>query len=70
MLTSALAAIAAGADGLIIEVHPKPENSFSDGAQTIDGKHLQELMSEIDLIAQAVGRSLGKKDTIVGKGIS
>jgi 3-deoxy-7-phosphoheptulonate synthase len=52
------AAIAAGADGLIIEVHPHPEDALSDGQQTLDTKQFQQLMDELAPIAQAVGRSI------------
>ncbi|RYG60106.1 3-deoxy-7-phosphoheptulonate synthase [bacterium] len=52
------AAIAAGADGLIIEVHPHPEDALSDGQQTLDTKQFDKLMQEIAPIAQAVGRSI------------
>jgi 3-deoxy-7-phosphoheptulonate synthase len=52
------AAIAAGADGLIIEVHPHPEDALSDGQQTLDTKQFADLMSELKPIANAVGRSI------------
>ena len=52
------AAIAAGADGLIIEVHPHPENALSDGAQTLDVAQFGDLMKSLAPIAKAVGRSL------------
>ncbi|GAB4111974.1 MAG: 3-deoxy-7-phosphoheptulonate synthase [Candidatus Caldatribacteriota bacterium] len=52
------AAVAAGADGLIIEVHPNPQESVSDGAQTIDFNHFRELISNIRLVAQAIGREV------------
>ncbi len=52
------AAIAAGADGLIIEVHPHPEDALSDGQQTLDTKQFAQLMSELRPIASAVGRSI------------
>lgn len=52
------AAIAAGADGLIIEVHPHPENALSDGQQTLDTGQFGELMASLKPIAQAVGRTL------------
>lgn len=52
------AAIAAGADGLIIEVHPHPEDALSDGQQTLDTKQFAQLMSELKPIAEAVGRTL------------
>jgi len=53
------AAIAAGADGLIIEVHPDPKSSLSDGAQTLRLATFTQLMKEIKPIVQAVGRELG-----------
>jgi len=52
------AAIAAGADGLIVEVHPHPENALSDGQQTLDTKQFAQLMGELKLIAEAVGRTI------------
>ena len=52
------AAIAAGADGLIIEVHPHPEDALSDGQQTLDTKQFADLMTELKPIASAVGRSI------------
>lgn len=55
------AAIAAGADGLIIEVHPLPKDSISDGAQTIDFNQFRKLMSEIEPVANAVGRTMKLK---------
>jgi len=51
-------AIAAGADGLIIEVHPKPEEALSDGAQSLTPDDFDNLMKELSLIAEAVGRKL------------
>jgi len=52
----ALAAVAAGADGLIIEVHTNPERASSDGAQTITPEAYAELIRKADAVAQAVGR--------------
>ncbi len=54
----AKAAIAAGADGLIIEVHPRPEQALSDGAQSLKPEKLAALMRELKPLAEAVGRSL------------
>ena len=51
------AAIAAGADGLMIEVHPDPEHALTDGAQSITPEGFTGLMNEITSIAAAVGRS-------------
>jgi len=52
----ARAAIAAGADGLIIEVHTDPDNALSDGAQTLFPEQFEKLMRELVIIAQAVGK--------------
>lgn len=52
------AAIAAGADGLLIEIHPNPEEAFSDGAQSLLPKKFDSLMKDIKKIAQAVGRTV------------
>jgi 3-deoxy-7-phosphoheptulonate synthase len=52
------AAIAAGADGLIIEVHPNPERALVDGAQAIDVPALRRLMAACRRVAEAVGRTL------------
>ena len=52
------AAIAAGADGLLIEVHTHPEEALSDGAQSLLPKDFERLMSELGRIAKAVGRSI------------
>ncbi len=55
----AKAAIAVGADGLIIEVHPDPRSSLSDGAQTLKIETFTQLMKELSPIVQAVDRELG-----------
>jgi len=54
----ARASIAAGAHGLIIEVHPKPEIAVSDGAQSLYPDQFTELVSELKIIAQAVKKKL------------
>jgi 3-deoxy-7-phosphoheptulonate synthase len=54
----AKAAVAAGADGLIIEVHPNPEVALSDGPQSLLPKTFAELMQELKKVATAVGRSV------------
>ena len=54
----AKAAVAAGADGLLIEVHPKPENALSDGPQSLTPENFQKLMNELEPLAKAVGRSI------------
>jgi 3-deoxy-7-phosphoheptulonate synthase len=55
----AAASVAAGADGLIIEVHPDPQNAASDGYQTLDFKQFGETMGRCRKIAAALGRDLG-----------
>jgi 3-deoxy-7-phosphoheptulonate synthase len=52
------AAIAAGADGLLIEVHPCPEKAFSDGPQSLLPSRFKELMTDLARIAQAINRTL------------
>jgi 3-deoxy-7-phosphoheptulonate synthase len=54
----ARAAVAAGADGLIVEVHPHPEVAMSDGAQSLKPSRFSDLMEDLGPIAQAVGRTL------------
>jgi len=53
-----LAAIAAGADGLLIEVHPNPEEAFSDGDQSLLPKKFDDLMQRARKVAEAVGRTI------------
>jgi len=52
------ASIAAGADGIMVEVHPFPDKALSDGYQSITFDHFSALMKELDTIAKAVGRRL------------
>jgi 3-deoxy-7-phosphoheptulonate synthase len=52
------AAVAAGADGLIIEVHPNPAEAASDGEQSLKPQRFAELMIEVGRVAAAVGRSI------------
>ena len=54
----ALASIVAGADGVIIEVHPNPDHALSDGAQSLNFKRFRELIDESRAIAEVVGRPL------------
>jgi len=54
----AKAAVAAGADGLIIEVHPNPEEALCDGEQSLKPKSFKQLMDELRPIARAVGREI------------
>ncbi|MFH1826649.1 MAG: 3-deoxy-7-phosphoheptulonate synthase [bacterium] len=52
------AAVAAGADGLMIEVHPQPDEAESDGQQSLKPETFGRLMGELKLVAQAVGRKI------------
>jgi 3-deoxy-7-phosphoheptulonate synthase len=52
----ARAAVAAGADGLLIEVHNDPDHALSDGAQSLDPEQFAQLMGELRIIAPAIGR--------------
>jgi 3-deoxy-7-phosphoheptulonate synthase len=54
----ALASVAAGADGLLIEVHPNPAKALSDGAQSLTFSEFQSLMQGVRAVAAAVGRSV------------
>ena len=58
VMPMARAAIAAGADGLLIEVHPHPERAWVDGRQSLSLQEFTELMREIQSIAHAIGRTL------------
>jgi 3-deoxy-7-phosphoheptulonate synthase len=58
VLPVARAAVAAGADGLIVEVHPKPEEAYSDGGQSLKPARFAELVTQVRAIADAIGRSV------------
>jgi len=53
-----LAALAAGADGLLIECHPEPDKALSDGAQSLDFKALQTLLTSLRAMAQLLNRKM------------
>ncbi len=57
VLPMARAAVAAGADGLIVEVHPDPDHAVSDGAQTLRPEQFTEMMGQVRAIACAIGRA-------------
>ncbi len=59
VLPMARAAIAAGADGLIVEVHHDPNKAVSDGAQSLYPEQFDKLMKELEIIARAIERTLG-----------
>tara|TARA_B100000614_G_scaffold186845_1_gene167924 strand:+ start:501 stop:2438 length:1938 start_codon:yes stop_codon:yes gene_type:complete len=55
-----LAAIAAGADGLIVEVHPDPDQALSDGPQTLFPEQFEKLMRDIEALSPVVGREVAR----------
>jgi 3-deoxy-7-phosphoheptulonate synthase len=55
---AALAAIAAGADGLTVEVHPRPDEALSDGPQSLYPEQFEKLMRDIEALAPVVGKEL------------
>jgi 3-deoxy-7-phosphoheptulonate synthase len=57
----ARAAVAAGADGIMVEVHDDPNNALSDGPQSLYPKQFNHLMKELHIISQVIGRGLLKK---------
>ncbi|MEO6445095.1 MAG: 3-deoxy-7-phosphoheptulonate synthase, partial [Gemmatimonadaceae bacterium] len=58
----ARASIAAGADGIIVEMHPNPERAKSDGAQSLFPAQFQKLMEEVQRIAVALGREVARSE--------
>src|SRR6202522_2585646 len=54
----ALASVAAGADGLLMEMHPNPDKAMSDGAQSLYPQQLEKLMAQLRLLAPVVGRTI------------
>jgi 3-deoxy-7-phosphoheptulonate synthase len=54
----AAAAVAVGADGLIVEVHPDPESALSDGYQSLSFEQFEELMTLCRRVAEAIGRKI------------
>ncbi|HYC32885.1 MAG TPA: 3-deoxy-7-phosphoheptulonate synthase [Gemmatimonadales bacterium] len=56
----ARAAVAAGADGLLVEVHPTPDRALSDGAQSLYPEQFERMMRETRLIAEAIGRRIAE----------
>ena len=58
VMPMAYAAVAAGADGLMIEVHPRPEEALSDGARSLGPNEFKHLMEGLRRIARAVDRDI------------
>jgi 3-deoxy-7-phosphoheptulonate synthase len=53
-----LTGVAAGADGLIVEMHPSPDHAMSDGAQSLDFAQFAAMMPRVKAVAEAVERTL------------
>ena len=60
VIPMARAAVAAGADGLLVEVHPNPDRALSDGAQSLYPEQFERMMKEVRLIAEAIGRRVAE----------
>jgi 3-deoxy-7-phosphoheptulonate synthase len=60
VIPMARAAVAAGADGLLVEVHPNPERALSDGAQSLYPEQFERLMRETRIIVEAIGRRVAE----------
>jgi 3-deoxy-7-phosphoheptulonate synthase len=58
VIPMARAAVAAGADGIIVEVHHDPDHAKSDGAQSLYPEQFKELMQQVRIIAEAIGRTV------------
>ena len=63
VIPMALAAAAAGADGLLVEVHPRPEEALCDGAQALTPEMFEDLMQRLPPVLHAVGRTLHARPT-------
>jgi 3-deoxy-7-phosphoheptulonate synthase len=55
-----LAGMAAGADGLLVEVHSHPAEALSDGVQSLKPKRFEAMMHEVRAVAQALGRTVAE----------
>jgi 3-deoxy-7-phosphoheptulonate synthase len=60
VIPMARAAVAAGADGIMVEVHPDPEQALSDGAQSLFPDQFTQLMREVRVIAEVIGRRVAE----------
>jgi 3-deoxy-7-phosphoheptulonate synthase len=60
VIPMARAAVAAGADGIMVEVHPNPEQALSDGAQSLFPEQFAQLMREVRVIAEVIGRRVAE----------
>ena len=62
VIPMARASIAAGADGIIVEVHHDPDHAKSDGAQSLFPYQFDQMVKELRIIARAVGRTIGQNE--------
>jgi 3-deoxy-7-phosphoheptulonate synthase len=60
VIPMARAAVAAGADGLLVEVHPTPDRALSDGAQSLYPEQFDRMLRETRVIAEAIGRRIAE----------
>ena len=60
VMAAARAAVAAGADGIMVEVHPRPDEALSDGPQSLTPQNFATLMPELRRVAEAIGRSVAQ----------
>ena len=56
--------VAAGADGILVEVHPHPDKALSDGAQSLYPEQFMQLVKELHAIANAIGRTIAPTPAI------
>ena len=66
VIPMARAAVAAGADGIMVEVHPNPDSALSDGAQSLYPEQFAQLMHEARAIAEVIGRRVAEPAMING----
>ena len=64
VIPMARAAVAAGADGILVEVHPNPEEALSDGAQSLYPEQFAQLMREVRVIAEVIGRRVAEPASV------
>ena len=64
VIPMARAAVAAGADGIMVEVHPNPEEALSDGAQSLFPEQFAQLMREVRVIAEVIGRRVAEPASV------
>jgi len=64
VIPMARAAVAAGADGIMVEVHPSPDKALSDGAQSLFPDQFAQLMREVRVIAEVIGRRIAEPASV------